>query len=232
MNLDPEEPVTHEEAIPISSSLEVPEVNTVETEPEPSSTDFPSEDKVSLEVEERDALLSPENPEAVNVEFNDDSISLAAAEPGPDVVEAVETPVLETSESQTRHSVEETTGVSFIHILSAGSLVNSNKIIKEVHIAEAASESESIVPNEGQLPSAMEVLPSNSELESTVEPVKVQLEILETRENDRNAEVESQIIPAVVEESPAQIEEGKPVLAAIQVRQLLSSSSYLLTVNQ
>ena len=61
-------------------------------------------------------LLSSENPEAANVEFNYDGISLAAAESGPDVVEAVVTPVLETFESQTQHSVEETTEVSFTHL--------------------------------------------------------------------------------------------------------------------
>ena len=78
----------------------------------------------------------------------------------------------------------------------------------------------------------MEVLPFNSKLESTVEPVKVHPEIPETRECDCTPEVEPQIIPEVVEKSPAQIEEDKPVLAALQVRQLLSSSSYLLTANQ
>ena len=73
----------------------------------------------------------------------------------------------------------------------------------------------------------MEVLPTNSRLEPIVEPVKAQLEIPE--ESDRTAEVDPQIIPANMEESPAQVEEDRPVLVALQVRQLLSSS-YLLTV--
>ena len=76
----------------------------------------------------------------------------------------------------------------------------------------------------------MEVLPTNSQLETTVEPVKAHLEIPEAGESDRTADVEPQIIPPIVEEPPAQIEEDRPVLAALQVRQLLSSSSYLLTV--
>ena len=75
----------------------------------------------------------------------------------------------------------------------------------------------------------MKVLPTNSQLESTVEPVKAQLETPEMGESNRTAEVEPQIIPVIMEESPAQIEEDRPVLAALQVRQLLSSS-YLLTV--
>ena len=58
------------------------------------------------------------------------------------------------------------------------------------------------------------MLPTNSRLESTVEPV--QLEISESREID----VEPQIIPAIMKESPAQIEEDKPVLEALQVRYL------------
>ena len=81
------------------------------------------------------------------------------------------------------------------------------------------------------MPSAIEGHPSNSELESIVEPVKVQLEISETRECDHTAEVEPQIIPAIMEEAPGQIEEDRSVLAVLQVRQLLSPSSYLLTVN-
>ena len=103
------------------------------------------------------------------------------------------------------------------------------KIIKEVHIVEAASETEIIVPNEGRLGSAMKVIPTNSRLESTVEPVKAQLEIPEAGESDRTFEVEPQIIPAIMEESPAQVEADRPVPADLQVRQLLSSS-YLLTV--
>jgi hypothetical protein len=70
----------------------------------------------------------------------------------------------------------------------------------------------------------MEVHSTNSQLESIVEPVKEQLEIPETREINRTVEVEPQIIPAIVEESPAQIEEDKPVLEALQVRQLPPSS--------
>jgi hypothetical protein len=104
-----------------------------------------------------------------------------------------------------------------------GSLVDCNKIIKEVHVVEAASETEFIVPNEGQLRSAMELLPTNSHLESIVGPV----EVPGTVESDRTAEVEPQTIPAIVEESPAQIEEDRPVLE--EVRQSLSSL-YLLTV--
>ena len=41
---------------------------------------------------------------------------------------------------------------------------------------------------------------------------------LETRESDPTIEVEPQIIPAIMEESPAQIEEDRPDLAALQVR--------------
>ena len=73
----------------------------------------------------------------------------------------------------------------------------------------------------------MKVFPTNSQIESAVEPVEAQLEMPEAGESDRTAEVEPQNIPAIVEESPAQIEEDRPVLA--EVRQLLSSS-YLLTV--
>ena len=131
-NPEPEEFVTHEEAIPISStSLEIPEVDVpvaTETEPEPGLTNPTSEDKVSTPgVEGRHVLPSPENLEAVNVESNDESIPLATAEPGPEVVEAVVPPVLGTFETQAQDSVEETTEVSFIHILSAGSLVDCNK---------------------------------------------------------------------------------------------------------
>lgn len=43
-------------------------------------------------------------------------------------------------------------------------------------------------------------------------------------EGDRTAEVEPRIIPAITEESPAQIEEDRPVLAALEVRQLPPSS--------
>ena len=159
VNSEPEEPVTHE-AVPISSSsLEIPEVDvpvTIETEPEPSSTNFTSEDKVStLEVEERHVLLSSKNSDAANVELIDDSIPFAAAEPGPEVVEAVVAPVLGTSEFQAQGSAEETAEVSHTHISSAGSLVDCNKFIKEFHTVEAASEAEVIVPNKGQLRSTM-----------------------------------------------------------------------------
>ena len=68
----------------------------------------------------------------------------------------------------------------------------------------------------------MEELPTNSRLESTVETVEVQLELPEARESDHLTEVEPQITPAIVEESPAQIEEDKPVLVALQVRPLIS----------
>lgn len=64
--------------------------------------------------------------------------------------------------------------------------------------------------------------------EKLVEPVKAQLEALsipETEESDRTAEVDPQAIPAIMEESTAQIEEDRPV----QVMQSLSSSC-LLTV--
>jgi hypothetical protein len=66
---------------------------------------------------------------------------------------------------------------------------------------------------------------TNSQLESAVEPVEVLLDVLEARESDRIAEAEPQIIPAIVDESPVQVEEDTPVLAALQVRQLLSSHS-------
>ena len=57
-----------------------------------------------------------------------------------------------------------------------------------------------------------------------VHSTNAQLEPTETREINRTVEVEPQIIPAIVEESPAQIEEDKPVLEALQVRQLPPSS--------
>ena len=155
VNPEPEEPVTQEESVPISSSsLEIPEVDvpvTVETQPEPHLTNSISEDYVStLEAEERHVLLSPENLEVDNVELNDDSIPLADAEPGLEVVANVEAPVLGTLElpSQAQRSVEETTEVSFTS--NTGSLVDCNKIIKEGHVIEPASETECIVPNEGQ----------------------------------------------------------------------------------
>ena len=66
------------------------------------------------------------------------------------------------------------------------------------------------------------MLPTNSRLESTVEPAEVQLEMTETRESDRLTEVEPQITPSIMEESPAQIEEDKQVLVALQVRPLIS----------
>ena len=128
---EPEERVTHKEAVHISSTEhETPEVNvsiTAETEPELHPTDSTSEDQVStLEVEEQQVLLSPESRDAANIELNDsdDIIPLAAAEPEPEVVAAVVAPVLETFELQAQHSVEETTEVSFTSIPSAGSLVN------------------------------------------------------------------------------------------------------------
>ena len=119
VNPEPEETVTHEEPVPISStSLEIPEANvpvTIETEPELRSMNFTTEHEAStLEVEERHVLLPPENPEAVN-ESNGESIS-HAPEPGPEVVEAVVPPVLGTFESQAQDSLEETTEVSFNHI--------------------------------------------------------------------------------------------------------------------
>ena len=236
VNPEPEQPVTHEHAVPISSThLEIPEVDvpvTIETEPEPRSTNFTSEDTVStFEVEEQHVLS--DNLEAANVELNDDSILLAAAEPGREVGEAVVEPVSGTFESQTQHSVEETAEVSFIYNSWARSLVDCNKIIKEDHIAEAvASEVEFIVPNEGGSWSAIEVDSANSQLESSVEPIKEQLEIPELRERDRTVEIEPQIIPAIMEESPTQIEEDKAVPEALKVSQLLSSLSYLLIVVQ
>jgi hypothetical protein len=218
VNAEPKEPVTADEIHEVNVPI------TVETEQEPLSTNSTSEDK-ALGVEERHVLLSPESRE--DIELNDDIIPVAAAEPGLEVVAAVAAPVLGTLALQAQHSVEEKTEVSFIHIPSAESLVDSNKIIKEVHIVEDASEPEFIAPNEGRSQSAMEVLSANFQLESTVEPVKAQLEIAEAGESDRTDEVEPQIIPAISEEIPAQIEEDRPVLA--EVRQLLSSS-YLLTV--
>jgi hypothetical protein len=152
VNPELEEPATHEEAVTVSSSsLEIPEVDvpvTVETEAEPLSTNFTSEDKVSTQ----EHVLSLENPDAANAELNNDSVPLAAAESGPEVVDAAVAPVsvLGTSESQEQHSAEESTEVSFINIPSARSHVDCNKIIKEVHIVEAASEAGSIVPNEGR----------------------------------------------------------------------------------
>ena len=227
VNPEPEQPVTHEHAVPISSThLEIPEVDvpvTIETEPR--STNFTSEDTVStFEVEEQHVLS--DNLEAANVELNDDSILLAAAEPGREVGEAVVEPVSGTFESQIQHSVEETAEVSFIYNSWARSLVDCNKIIKEDHIAEAvASEVEFIVPNEGGSRSAIEVDSANSQLESSVEPIKEQLEIPELRERDRTVEIEPQIIPAIMEESPTQIEEDKAVPEALKVSRLLSSLS-------
>ena len=224
VNVETEEPVTNEEA--------TPEVNvpfTAEPEPEPLLTNSSSEEK-GLEVEEQD--VSPESRDAANVELNDDIISLAAAEPGPEFVAAVVTPVSETFELLAQHSVEETTEVSFIHIPWAGSLVNCNKIIKEVHIVEVASEPAFIVPNEGRLglAIAMHVLPTNSQLESTVEPVEAELEIPEAGErSDTTAEAEPQIISPITEDTPTQIEEDRLVLATLQVRELLFSF-HLLTV--
>ena len=158
---EPEEPVIHKEAVHISStSQEIPEVNVpvIEIEPESRPTNSTSEDKAStLEVEEQQV---PEGHDPANIELNDD-IPPAAAGPEPEVVAAVMAPVVGTFELQAQHSVEETTEVSFTPIPSVGSLVNCNKIIKEVHIAEAASETEFIALNEGRLGSAMEVLPTD-----------------------------------------------------------------------
>ena len=67
------------------------------------------------------------------------------------------------------------------------------------------------------------MLPTNSRLGSTAEPIEVQLEMPEARESDCLTEVEPQITPANVEESPAQIEDG-PVLGALQVKYLPASS--------
>ena len=78
----------------------------------------------------------------------------------------------------------------------------------------------------------MEILLTNSQLESTADPVETQLEIPEAGESDRTAEVEPHIISAIMEEAPAEIKEDRPVLGAPQVRQLLPSYHlYLLTVN-
>ena len=129
VNPEPEERVTNEEAVHISSiGHETPEVDvpiTVETQPELHPTNSTSEDQVStLEVEEQQVLLSStENLDAASIELNDsdDIIPLAAAEPGPEVVAAVVAPVLEL---QAQHSMEETTEVSFTPNYSPESLVN------------------------------------------------------------------------------------------------------------
>ena len=220
VNAEAEECVTNEEA--------TPEVNvpfTVEAEHEALSTDSTSEVK-ALEVEEQNVLVLPESREAADIELKDDIIPVVTAEPGPDVVAAVVAPVLGTFELHAQHSVEETTEVSFTHAPSAGSLVDYNNILKEVHI-EAASEPDEFIVNEGWSQSAMEVLPANFQLDSTVEPIITQLEIPEAGESDATAKVEPQILPAIVEDSPAQIDVDRPVLA--EVRQLLSSLD-LLTV--
>ena len=112
VNAEAEECVTNEEA--------TPEVNvpfTVEAEHEALSTDSTSEVK-ALEVEEQNVLLSPESREAANIELNDDIIPPAAAEPGPEVVATVVTPVSGTLELLAQHSVEETTEVSLNPISS------------------------------------------------------------------------------------------------------------------
>ena len=131
VNPETEEPVTHKEAVHISSiGHEIPEVNVpiiVETDPEARSTDSTSEDKVyTLEVEEQ-VLLSPESHDAANIELNKDIVPAAAAEPGPEVVAAVVAPVLGTFEPQAQHSVEETTEVSLTPIPLAGFIVNCDK---------------------------------------------------------------------------------------------------------
>ena len=220
VDAEPKEPVTHEGATP---EVHVP--ITTETEPEPHSRNSISEDKVSTLEAGEYVLPSPESHEAAYIELSDGIISPAAGEPRPDVVAPVVTPVLGTSELQAQHSVEETMEVSFAHIPSAVSLTDCNKIIKEVHIVEAASETEIIVPNEGRLRLAMKVLPTNPQLESTVEPVKAHLDIQEAGASD-STKVEPQTIP---EKSSAQIEADGPALATLQVRQLISSS-YLLTI--
>jgi hypothetical protein len=109
--------------------------------------------------------------------------------------------------------------------INADSGVAAANVLPEALLSTVASESEFIVSNEGQLRLAMEVHSTNSQLESAVEPVEVLLDEPEARESDRIAEAEPLIIPAIVEESPVQIEEDTPVLAALQVRQLLSSHS-------
>ena len=77
----------------------------------------------------------------------------------------------------------------------------------------------------------MEVLSTNSQLESTVNPVEMELEIPEVGESDPTAKVEPQIVPSIVEEPPARFEEDRPVLAVPEVRQLITSHLYLLIVN-
>lgn len=80
---------------------------TVETEPELLSTNSTSEDQASaLELGEQHAFLPSESP---NIELTDDTIPLATAEPGPEVVATVVAPVSETPED---HSVQGTTEVS------------------------------------------------------------------------------------------------------------------------
>ena len=132
VNPEVEETVTHEEAVPISStSLEISEVDvpiTTETEPESRSTNSISEDNVStFEVEGEYVLLSPKSREPANIELNDDSIPFTAAEPGPEIVEAVVAPVLGTSESQAQGSVEETAEVSLTIFLQQDLLLTAIK---------------------------------------------------------------------------------------------------------
>jgi hypothetical protein len=57
----------------------------------------------------------------------------------------------------------------------------------------------------------MEVLQTYLHLDSIVEPVVAQLEITEAGESDRTVEVEPQIMPAIIEEIPFQMEEEDPV---------------------
>jgi len=80
-------------------------------------------------------------------------------------------------------------------------------------------------PKNGLIPTA--------EDDISVEPVKTQFEALSlpvAEESDCTAGVEPQIIPATTEESPAQIDEERPILATLQVRQSLSSSCLLIVI--
>ncbi|KAF8814131.1 hypothetical protein BYT27DRAFT_7250331, partial [Phlegmacium glaucopus] len=218
-------------------------------------------------------LLSTESRDVPNIELEDEIIPLAAAEAGPEAVEALVAPVSESLELQTQHSVEETTEVSVTLVPSAGRPVNYNKLIKEIYAAVEApneTEAEVITPIEGQSVPATEVPPTDAQLEPTattipmasylddvsapeveseqleeyttiaasleplyephstpenrlistvehdtpVEPVEVQLEAPPAaEESGGTAEA---IIPAIVEESPSQIEEERLVLADLQ----------------
>ena len=227
-----EQPTTHEEAPPIasnSSALPDPEVNVsiaVETEPETEtlSTNFAPEEVRTLEVEEQHPLVSLGSRDAADVGSKDEVIPLAITEPGPEVVAAVVAPVLGTLELQAQHSVEEPTQMESRSVLSA-------EVPSTDHQLESAT---------AAIPDASSLVDVSAEVESeqqkvsvegyttiaaSSEPVKVQLET----PSDCTAGVEHQIIPSILEDSPAHIEEEGPVLAALQVRQQLSSF-YLLTV--